>query len=157
MIILPDLEFPGFPDITPDDLLPGGGDEPAPDYVKNIALLYEAALNRAADEPGMNFWIDSYESGWELHAIAEYFANSPEFQQEFGSSLDDADYIGVLYNNVLDRAGEQDGVTYWLEQLESGTPRYAVLVDFALSPENRDNSLYVEDIYQGDPGYWLFQ
>src|SRR5690606_16955586 len=84
-IILSDLEFPGFPDITPEDLIPGGG-EPAPDYVKNIALLYEAALNRAADEPGMNFWIDSYESGWELHAIAEPHRNPRRLYLDGASS-----------------------------------------------------------------------
>jgi hypothetical protein len=119
----------------------------------NIARLYSAALDRAPDLTGMEGWENIYNSSIPAAAraqgvyvglaqttvnglsIAGGFTNSPEFHNTYGS-LDDAGFISLLYNNVLDRAPSDGEVNAWLANMHNGETREMVLVGFAESPEN---------------------
>lgn len=121
----------------------------------NIARLYSAALNRAPDTGGLAGWEDLYANNISGAAkaggvylslaqtpiagaptsIAQGFTLSTEFQQHYGT-LDDAGFVTLLYQNVLDRnpsTGERDA---WVANIHNGESREMVLVGFAESQEN---------------------
>lgn len=121
----------------------------------NIARLYSAALGRAPDIGGESGWEDIYSNNISAIAkaggvylalaqtpiagasisIAQGFTLSTEFQQRYGA-LDDAGFVSLLYQNVLNRApsaGERDA---WVSNIHAGESREMVLVGFAESAEN---------------------
>lgn len=137
----------------------GDGGDPDPDvpqYVEDIARLYEAGLDRSFDPEGVNFWIDQHEIGLSMDAIGRGFLNSPEFVDQHGLPLriDNADFVNIMYNNVLGRDAEGTGYDFWLDQMNQGLSHEQVLIGFALSPENVANSAYVETLIEVTPGYW---
>lgn len=156
MIVIPDIEFPTFPGVElPTD--PGSSGISLRD-AQNIALLYEAGLNRQAELGGLNYWIDQFEAGMTLNEISQFFLGSPEFADAFGvpTQLSNEDLVQVLYANVLDRQGEAGGLSYWISQLEAGSPREEVLIQFAVSPENVAGSPYIGTMAPDGNGYWTF-
>ena len=141
----------------------------------NVARLYSAAFNRQPDIGGLNFWEDIYANNVSTSAktadptavlglavtvplgatasIAQSFIASAEFQSRYGA-LNDVAYITQLYANVLDRAPDAGGLSYWQGVLSSGGSgaRAAVLVDFAESAENIAKADYAVNPSSG----WLF-
>ncbi len=134
---------------------------------RTVAYLYEAGLDRDGfiDLPGLNFWIDAREAGFSEQDLAFAFLASPEFNDTFGNAIDpdEPDYfenrelVEQLYLNVLDREGEEEGVLFWLERLETGdVDRPELLLAFAESDENKAGSTYVETLIETEPGFWDF-
>ncbi|OMH36253.1 DUF4214 domain-containing protein [Motiliproteus sp. MSK22-1] len=123
--------------------------------VEDIARLYTAAFDRAPDVGGLNFWIGQWElSLISINQMADEFLLSQEFLNTYGD-LDNNAYITELYDNVLDRTPDAEGFDYWTGRLTGGLERADVLVSFAQSPENRNNS---EELLSGlqetSPGVW---
>lgn len=130
---------------------------PAPGYVKDVALLYEASFAREADIGGLNYWIDRHESGLDIFSMAANFLESAEFTQRFGDddTMSAAQFINLLYQNVLERPGEAAGIAYWESRMNEGASRERVLLEFAVSPENVQAST-VGLLAETAPGYWTF-
>jgi hypothetical protein len=136
-----------FPDNThtlgsvgPSDGTPSN--DPPPDdrtLVEKLALLYEAALDRRPDNPGLNYFISKIREGQSLHDIANSFYIAEEFRDQFDSFDDDA-YINQLYLNVLDRPADQPGFDYWSEQRANGLTHTDILISFTESAENFENA-----------------
>lgn len=104
----------------------------------DVALLYAAAFDRTPDEAGLRFWIGQAEQGRSLDDIADSFVAGPEFAETFGAGLSDDAFVGVLYDTVLDRSADADGLAFWQTVLsDPAMDRGDVLVDFSLSDENR--------------------
>ncbi len=95
------------------------------DEYGDILRLYRAFFGREADVAGARYWIDDYRSGRSIEEIARDFS-SPD-QLEFVSAYDDiaaddhAQYLERVYTNMLDRAADRDGLTYWLGLMDDGT------------------------------------
>ena len=148
-----------------------------------MALLYEAGLDRDGniDLPGLNFWIDVREGGFSELDLAAAFLDSDELQEAAEAFLSDgtdltgsnvrdpgsfaADaYVIFLYENVLDRTFDQPGFEFWSGVLDvfsadpatAPTARERLLLEFARSGENRDNSPVVETLAEVTPGEWDF-
>ncbi|GMG81859.1 hypothetical protein LNKW23_10720 [Paralimibaculum aggregatum] len=144
----------------------------------DIAFLYEAGLNRngAIDSGGLNFWIDVFEGdyvaetnlhgqGLSFNAIALFFFDSAEFaalvRDAYGlnatpDNISNAQYLDLLYENILGREPEPLGRAFWLSALDAGLPRHVVLAEFAKSPENQTvdppfDPLALEEV---EPGTW---
>lgn len=117
---------------------------------REVALIYEAGLNRAADEPGLNFWIRAFEGSLpgggaplSLREISQAFLDSPEFEDSIGDPdvISDFALVTGLYENVLDRAADEPGRNFWLSVLDRPDVDAAdLLIAFARSTENRENS-----------------
>ncbi|QGZ39003.1 uncharacterized protein DUF4214 [Pseudoduganella flava] len=106
--------------------------------LRDIALLYHGAFDRAADLTGLNFYL---ERGASMAAIAQGFVNSAEWKASALNAATDSAYVQALYQQVLGRAGEAAGVAFWLGKL-AGTDgpalsRADVLLAFATSAEHR--------------------
>ncbi|MBR9830306.1 MAG: DUF4214 domain-containing protein [Oceanospirillales bacterium] len=123
------------------------------DEVIDLALLYEAGLNRRPDDAGLNYWVDRLEAGTSMTAIAQGFLYSPEFG---GYPEQYSDYITQLYFNVLDRVPESSGQRYWETQMAFGMSAAEVLLRFADSPENQQQAeSWLPQLQQDSVGDWF--
>lgn len=99
--------------------------------------IYQAAFDRTPDIGGLSYWLKQIDNGMDLIEVSARFIDSQEFRNQYGSAPSNQDFVEKLYRNVLDRAGEASGVTYWVGQLDSGAKSHAkVLADFSESIEN---------------------
>jgi len=114
--------------------------------------LYGGAFDRTPDEGGLRFWtFDWLNSGGTLHDAAAHFIGSDEFIATYGDRVSNADFVAQLYQNILDRPGEESGQTFWQGYLsERDGDRADVLVHFTQLPEYV--GLSAADI---DNGYWV--
>lgn len=99
--------------------------------------LYQAAFNRTPDGGGLKYWIEQMDTGTTLEQVAVGFINSAEFKALYGENPSNEDFVTKLYSNVLHRAPDAGGKAYWVEQLNKGTSKAAVLASFSESPENQ--------------------
>jgi len=102
--------------------------------VDPLLRLYDAAFDRTADGKGLGYWLEVSESA-NLNDIADSFVGSEEFARQYGSIENDA-YIELMYENVLERASDAAGQAYWLDKLDNGAERGAVMVGFTESAES---------------------
>jgi hypothetical protein len=73
-------------------------------------------------------------AGNSLESVADAFVVSPEFQLTYGT-LDDAQFVTLLYENVLGREPDPTGLADWTGQLGSGVTRGQILIGFSESQE----------------------
>lgn len=121
---------------------------------ENIALLYEAALDRVPDIEGLNYWIDEFAGGMSVEGIANSFIQSDEFITNFSVNSDE-EFIDQMYLNVLDRPADGEGKAYWLGELDQGLTQAGVLNSFAVSNENVANADWLAGLNESD-GNWVF-
>jgi hypothetical protein len=108
---------------------------------EDISRLYEAALDRAPDLPGLQYWTGLVDdSNVPLSVVATDFTISLEFIQDYGS-LSDTDFVDQLYQNVLGRPADATGLQDWTGLLASGGSRGTVLLGFAESAEFEADTL----------------
>jgi len=124
--------------------------------VGRVVSLYQAALDREPDSAGLNFWVDSYTSGFEIMTISQNFVDSIEFSEMF-SIGSNAEYLDTLYQNVLGRSGDEGGVGFWLSALGSGHSYAEVLLGFSGSLENQQQvaSLLETLSYRPSDDLWV--
>lgn len=110
---------------------------PDPEGIAGDAFrLYQAAFDRVADKGGLGFWIAQLQRGVPLLDVAAEFVRSPEFQSLYGTAPSSAAFVDTLYEHVLHRAADAQGLQYWLDVLAAGHTRAEVLLAFSESPEN---------------------
>ncbi len=99
--------------------------------------LYQAAFARTPDVPGLSYWVKQMDAGLPLREAARLFLLTPEAQSVYGTAPTATQLVNKLYLNVLGRAGEPAGASFWISQIETNArDRAGVLADFAQSPEN---------------------
>jgi hypothetical protein len=126
---------------------------------KFIARLYLGLLGRDADHAGFRGWLEVLRAGISREQIVQGFLNSGEFESKFGSNLTNAQFVHMLYVNVLRRSADTGGLNFWVGQLNSAQmTRAQVAVSFLDSVEfqnlsaNRVNvSLLYFDMLRRDP------
>ena len=100
--------------------------------------VYQAAFDRVPDLDGLGFWIKYMDAGMSLTEVAGGFMASPEFKAMYGLNPSHENFVNKLYQNVLHRPGEADGVAFWLKALANPDVTYAgVLAAFSESNENQ--------------------
>ena len=98
--------------------------------------LYQAAFDRTPDFGGLGAWIRNMDGGMGLETVASHFIRSAEFAGRYGPNPSNAQFVTLLYNNVLDRQPDPSGFGHWLGELESGRlTREKVLIGFSESQE----------------------
>lgn len=95
--------------------------------------FYQAFLNRAGEAEGIRSWsldlIDGVRTGAQL---AEAFCTSQEFRDR---NLSDEAYIKTLYEGLMGRAADQEGIAYWKQKMTEGLSPTYVLQQFVNSEE----------------------
>ncbi|SLN61985.1 DUF4214 domain-containing protein [Pseudooctadecabacter jejudonensis] len=109
-------------------------DSDASVYTGRLFRLYEGIFGRAPDEAGFEGWMNNFANGMTFAEVAGAFMASPEFQLLY-SDTTDADFVELLYQNVLGRDPDEGGERGWLNNLANGMPRETVVEFFIESQE----------------------
>jgi hypothetical protein len=100
-----------------------------------VVTLYANYFQRIPDFAGVQFWLAQRRSGMSLAQLSRALASSDEFRSLYGS-LDNLQFVTVLYQNVMGRAPDAPGLAFWVGQLDSGTmDRSEVILRFSQHPE----------------------
>jgi secreted trypsin-like serine protease len=100
-----------------------------------VTRLYRAFFLRDPDTSGLTYWWKKINGGTGLSSIASVFSQSSEFNNRYGS-LNNGQYVDLVYQNVLGRAPDASGRAYWKGQLDNGTrTRGGVMIGFSESNE----------------------
>lgn len=98
-----------------------------------VRRMYNCALNREAEEAGLQDWCNRLMSQQiDGAGISQGFIGSREFQNR---NLSDLEYLVVLYETFFDRWPDEEGLNYWTNFLWSGGSRQKVLSGFVNSQE----------------------
>ena len=98
--------------------------------------LYQAALNRTPDTPGLANFTGLLDRGTSVQQVAQDVTSGPEFAASF-AGLSAGGQIAKLYANALHRAADPGGLAYWTGQLQGGQSLPSIVTAFADSIENR--------------------
>jgi len=103
---------------------------------------YRGLLNRLPDDAGYRYWVQRFQAAQcvgaeairsEADAITQAFFQGSEYAARERS---DTQYVTDLYDAMLRRGGDRQGVAYWIGQLESGArTRDEVRRAFLAAPE----------------------
>lgn len=83
----------------------------------NIERMYRDVLGRPPDAAGRGYWLDEVGGGLALQELGTYFYGSAEYAARAGSN--DA-YVSRLYQTLLGRPADPEGLNYWVGQLDQG-------------------------------------
>ena len=67
-----------------------------------------------------NFWGSAFANGFSLEEIASLFLEQPETAATYPDTLSNLEFATQVYNNVLGRAPDDDGLNFWVGGLDSG-------------------------------------
>lgn len=119
-----------------------------------IAALYNAALGRQPDLPGLEYYAVRLAKGeMSLHQEAANFLASPEFLAKYPAAAAAADnggahdqaFVTQLYQNILHRTPGSAELAYYVSDLQgtlAGVPqqdRAQLLINFSVSAENQQD------------------
>ena len=107
--------------------------------------MYKAVFQRAPEPTGWNYWKGVYQTR-SLFDIAGYFVLATEFTNRYGSATN-AEFVDLIYRNVMGRVPDPAGYAYWLGLIDRGEiTRAGMVVYFSESAEfrRRENDLYFE-------------
>lgn len=82
--------------------------------------LYAATLDRAPDAMGLAYWAGRMVDGMSLQEIAKSFFAQAETQLEYANAKTATAFVTQVYQNVLERAPDAQGLEYWVKELETG-------------------------------------
>lgn len=103
--------------------------------ISPVVRLYLAYFDRAPDYNGVVHWMGRFQAGMALADISQAFAQSAEFAQKYGQKTN-AEFVQLVYRNVLGRQPDPTGYSFWVGQLDAGrVSRGGVMVNFSQSPE----------------------
>jgi len=98
-----------------------------------VTRLYTTVLQRSPDQVGLDNWTEALLRGRNTGAEAAYgFVFSSEL---IDRDLSDQQFLKVLYNALLGRDPDSEGMANWLYRLETDYSRYCVFVGFVMSQE----------------------
>jgi len=94
----------------------------------DLAKVYVAYFNRAADAEGLYFWADKLAEGMDMPTIASYFSQSAEAKALYPNTADTSAFVTAVYANVLGRTPDQAGFDFWTTNLNNGSMQPATFV-----------------------------
>jgi len=100
----------------------------SPDKLQTLIELYVAFFNRVPEADGLAYWMGQYNAGLSLNQIADsFYAAALQYASLTGytSSMSHADFVRIIYRNVLGRSGStappDADVQYWANKLADGS------------------------------------
>lgn len=107
-----------------------------------LCELYVGFFGRVPAANGLEHWILQFRSGKPIDRIADDFygiGSSPELRGFTGywdfsrdAELTNADYVRIVYRNVLGREGRPEGIDYWSGELDGSRESRGSLVSTML-------------------------
>ena len=142
------------PDWKPDVDSTHIGDELVMATSAQVQQLYIALLGRAADKPGLDWWLENINGGERtLEQAAAAFTTSEEFVSTYGN-LQGAELVTAVYSNLFERTPSQEEVTYWVNDGRPADQLLAAFLTYA-SPADQavvNNKVFVAEAYSNATG-----
>ncbi len=111
---------------------------PHANVMPQITRLYSAFYLRIPDFGGLDYWAQQRRSGKSLGAAAEFFAKSGEFRTLYGNRSN-AEYVDLVYTNVLGRPASTSDRSYWTAELNAGRrTRGSLMIGFSEAAEYKN-------------------
>jgi len=88
-----------------------------------VAEFYIAALGRSPEKSGLDYWVGRLDgttgAQLTLDQVRAFFVDSsiPEVATRFPAGQTNQEMVESIYENVLSRAGDTDGVAYWVSRI----------------------------------------
>ncbi|RRW22521.1 DUF4214 domain-containing protein [Stutzerimonas stutzeri] len=99
----------------------------------DLQQLYIGYFGRAADQEGLNFWVDAINNGGlSLDNVHTSFVQSAEYQAQY-EGLTVAAKVAAVYENVLGRVADDEGLAFWTNAIEAGQITEDQLIEGLLS------------------------
>lgn len=98
-----------------------------------VDRFYWQCFSRSGDREGQSFWVQGLLSG-QIDGVT--CAASFIMCEEFDSlEYDNYGFVNAMYRLFMDRYPDDEGMAYWIGQLEAGNSRQFVFANFANSAE----------------------
>jgi hypothetical protein len=93
--------------------------------LQTLEELYVGFFNRVPDADGLSYWIGQFAAGQTAAQIGDaFYGAAVQFSSLTGysASMSNADFVNIVYKNVLGRSdgADADGLAYWSGELASG-------------------------------------
>ena len=88
---------------------------------EELIEIYIAYFNRAPDAMGLAFWSNAFSDGVPLEDISRMFIDQEETRSAYREDNSNVKFIAEVYDNVLGRAPDLDGLMFWKDALDAGT------------------------------------
>ncbi|OYV85111.1 MAG: hypothetical protein B7Z73_14210, partial [Planctomycetia bacterium 21-64-5] len=111
-------------------------------YDDVVSQAYEHYLGRTPDATGLHYWNQQLQAGLTDEQLEAKFIGSSEYYQHSGGT--DKGWVDHMYFDLLGRAPDLQGETYWVAALAGGASRSSVALGFAASAE-REGNIVQED------------
>ncbi len=121
----------------------------------SIIGLYVAYYNRAPDSAGFNFWKEQARKNGNttaLKSISEGFAKNSQFTKDYPSTLSNKEFITKIYQNILNRAPDDEGLNFWETRLTNGLSRSDFIIEYVNDVLN-----YTGDSEEGKKSTLMFK
>lgn len=125
------------------------------DNQEEFSRFYNALFGRNPDQSGLAYWANDLVAtalggrGNTMQGAAQAFTESPEFQTLYGANVNNASFVNLLYQNILNRAADQAGVDYWSNEINQTGDRGGMIVSFANSAEYIGSTAPAIDTFLG--------
>jgi len=115
---------------------------------EDVQQLYIGILGRAADQPGLDYWVNEIESGQlTLENTRASFTQQVEYTSIY-EGLDNSALVTSIYQNFLERDPDDAGLAYWVAELDAGNvnPDQLVnaLVNAVEDPESSSDQALID-------------
>ncbi|HJT31131.1 MAG TPA: DUF4214 domain-containing protein [Pirellulales bacterium] len=105
-----------------------------------ISRYYQQFLLRNAEPSGVAYWMSIWRRDGGPENVVAGMISSPEFFGEAGNT--NSGWVQALYERLLNRPADTQGLQYWTGKLDSGAmTRAQVVLGFELSHENFVNTV----------------
>lgn len=133
--IAPGIGHLRFADVTVNLGVAPSAQGLAAGQLKRLIELYIAFFNRVPEADGLAYWIERHRAGEGIEQIADAFYSAAVLYPDmtgYTKEMTAADFVRVIYRNVLGRTGAtappEEDIRYWASQLASGGTTRGVLV-----------------------------
>ena len=124
----------------------------------DIQKFYVGYLGRAADQAGMDYWVDMVDNqGWDVLDVAQSFADQPEYQAIYGETPSRVQLVARTYEQLFGREADAEGLEYWVNGGGASVPDNLLVKAFydgasAADQLVVDNRVEVADYYTANKG-----
>ncbi|WP_415061163.1 DUF4214 domain-containing protein [Bdellovibrio sp.] len=102
-------------------------------FSRPVTEAFQILLNRAPDFSGGNYFDNILRQGNSVRSVLVDITKSEEFTRQLPT--DNRDFVIFLYQRILKRNADPGGLEHFVNSLNSGTPRQAVIENFIDSLE----------------------
>jgi len=114
-----------------------------PKNKEDLIELYIATFNRAPDAEGFNYWLN--ESPLQtMEEIAQSFFDQPETKALYPEGTSDEEFITAIYHNVFGREPDEEGLKYWVSELQNGNLDRSVMILAMVNGAQAEDNIMLE-------------